>query len=43
VRGNFLRQRIHNFAPITTTQIRIEVLASNGIDHARVVEIRAYR
>ena len=42
VRGNFLRQRIHTFSSITTTRLRIEVLASNGIDHARVVEIRAY-
>ena len=42
VRGNFLRQRIHSFSSIATTRLRIEVLASNGIDHARVVEIRAY-
>jgi hypothetical protein len=42
VRGNFLRQRIHSFSFIATTRLRIEVLASNGIDHARVVEIRAY-
>ena len=42
VRGNFLRQRIHTFAAVATARIRIEVLASNGIDHARVVEIRAY-
>jgi hypothetical protein len=43
VRSNFLRQRIHSFTPITTTRLRIEVLASNGIDHARIVEVRAYR
>ena len=43
VRGNFLRQRIHNFAAVATARIRIEVLASNGIDHARIVEVRAYR
>jgi hypothetical protein len=43
VRGNFLRQRIHNFTPVTTARIRIEVLASNGIDHARIVEVRSYR
>ena len=42
-RGNFLRQRIHSFTPVATARIRIEVLASNGIDHARVVEVRAYR
>jgi hypothetical protein len=43
VRGNFLRQRIHNFSSIATTRLRIEVLASNGNDHARIVEVRAYR
>jgi hypothetical protein len=43
VRGNYLRRRTHDFAPVATTRIRIEVLATNGIDHARVVEVRAYR
>jgi hypothetical protein len=43
VRGNFLRQRIHSFTAVATARIRIEVLASNGIDHARIVEVRAYR
>lgn len=42
VRGNYLRQQIHTFAPVVTARLRIEVLASNGIDHARIVEVRAY-
>jgi len=42
-KGNFLRQRIHNLEAFATAHIRMELLASNGIYHARIVEVRAYR
>ena len=43
VMRNYQRRRVHTFAePVLTTQIRIEVLKTNGLDHARIVEVRAY-
>lgn len=42
VRNNYLRHRIHDFDPVKATRLRLEALATNGIDHARVIEIRAY-
>ena len=40
---NHQRRRVHTFAePVLTTKIRIEVLKTNGLDHARIVEVRAY-
>lgn len=43
VRENFLRQRIHDFPSLMIRRLRIAVLASNGLDHARIVEVRAYQ
>jgi hypothetical protein len=43
VNGNYQRRRVHGLShPISTCAIRLQVLATNGIDHARVFEIRAY-
>lgn len=42
VQGNYLRQRIHTFESREISGLRIEALASNGIDYARIVEVRVY-
>jgi hypothetical protein len=43
VEGNYQRRRVHVLkAPVTTSALRIVVSATNGIDHARLVELRAY-
>lgn len=43
VTGNYQRMRRHALAePILTNSLRIEVTATNGLDHARIMEIRAY-
>lgn len=42
VSENFLRHCIHSFPTTATKRIDIEVLGTNGIDHARIVEIRCY-
>jgi hypothetical protein len=41
-RGNFQRVRRHTFAARLLKSLDIVVLAMNGIDHARIVEIRCY-
>lgn len=41
--GNHQRRRIHRFAPVTGSALRLEVLATNGAPSARVYEIRVYR
>lgn len=42
-RGNYQRRRVHRFAaPVTTLALRLVVTATNGLDHARVCEVRAY-
>lgn len=41
--GNYQRHRRHSFDAVTTRKIRLEVRATNGIDEARVYEIRCYR
>ena len=41
-RGNYQRRRAHRFSPVTTFAIRVDVGATNGLDHARILEIRAY-
>lgn len=41
-RGNYQRRRVHRFEPIATPALRIRVLATNGLDHARIMEVRAY-
>ena len=43
VKDNFLRHRIHRFAPVTASKIRLTVEATQGDPSARVFEIRAYR
>ncbi len=43
VEANHQRRRVHRLAtPITTRALRLTVTATNGLDHARVVEVRAY-
>ena len=43
VQGNYQRRRVHRLqAPVTTSALRITVTATHGIDHARIVEVRAY-
>jgi hypothetical protein len=41
-RGNYQRRRVHRCPPATTQALRMVVLATNGIDHARIMEVRAY-
>ncbi|NNM27609.1 MAG: FAD-dependent oxidoreductase [Phycisphaerales bacterium] len=40
--GNFQRLRRHRFAPLELEAVRIEVVATNGSEEARVYEVRAY-
>jgi hypothetical protein len=43
IRGNYLRRRVHHFkceSPIHS--LRINVKATNGIDHARICDVRVY-
>ena len=43
VKGNHQRRRIHSLAtPWTVMAIRVVVTATNGLDHARLCEIRCY-
>ena len=42
IRDNYQRRRAHRFEPVTTRAVRIRILATNGLDHARIFEIRAY-
>lgn len=41
-RQNYQRRRVHRFEPVTSHAVRIHVVATNGIDHARIMEVRAY-
>ena len=42
--GNYQRRRVHRWAepPPTVAALRIVVTATNGLDHARVCEVRVY-
>jgi hypothetical protein len=42
--GNYQRRRVHRWAepPSTVAALRIVVTATNGLDHARVCEVRVY-
>ncbi len=41
--GNYQRLRIHRLAqPVRASALRVSVTATNGLDHARICEIRAY-
>jgi hypothetical protein len=43
VENNYQRRRVHRFDGVTSCKsLRIEVSATNGLDHARIVEVRAY-
>lgn len=42
VSGNFQRLCRHGFDPVEVRAVRLEVLATNGSEEARVFEIRAY-
>jgi hypothetical protein len=41
-RGNFLRLRRHAFAARCLKSLKVIVHATNGTDHARIVEVRCY-
>ncbi len=41
--GNYMRLCRHQLdQPVTAAAIRVNVLATNGLDHARIVEVRVY-
>lgn len=43
VTGNYQRMRRHTWAePVRTNSLRIEITATHGLEHARIMEIRAY-
>ena len=43
IKGNYLARRVHTLeADISTQAIRIMVQKTNGVDHARIFEIRVY-
>jgi len=42
VKDNYQRRRVHVFEPVTTAALRVHATAVNGIDHARICEVRAY-
>jgi hypothetical protein len=41
--GNHQRRRVHEVTvPVSVSALRVVVTATNGLDHARVCEIRGY-
>jgi hypothetical protein len=42
VRNNFQRVNRHHFEAVETQVVRIEIQAANGIDQARIFEVRCY-
>ncbi|HNZ19677.1 MAG TPA: FAD-dependent oxidoreductase [Candidatus Hydrogenedentes bacterium] len=43
VKGNYQRRRVHKVKPSgDVSALRVTVTATNGLDHARIFEIRAY-
>ena len=42
VEGNYERRRVHSFDRVTTDRLRLNVLATNGVNAARVYEVRVY-
>jgi hypothetical protein len=40
VEGNYERRRVHTFAATSLRRLRVVVLSANGLDHARVCELR---
>jgi hypothetical protein len=44
ITGNYQRRRVHSLpAPLTLRTLRVDITATNGLDHARLMEIRVYR
>lgn len=41
-KDNYLRRRVHSFDAVTADQLRLTVLATNGVPEARVYELRVY-
>jgi hypothetical protein len=43
IAGNYQRRRVHRLsADVAATALRLTVLATNGLDHARLAEVRVY-
>jgi hypothetical protein len=42
VKGNYERQRRHDFAPVEASAVRMHVTATNGDEFARICEVRCY-
>lgn len=42
VRGNYLRKRVHRFTAAAGQRVKIEVLATHGLEQARIFEVRVY-
>ncbi len=42
VAGNYQRLRVHKFSPLPASKLRLSVSATNGVNQARVFEVRAY-
>lgn len=42
IQGNARRRRVHTFDAIKTTELKIDILETNGIESARVYEVRVY-
>lgn len=42
VRGNYQRRRVHKVKCDGVTKLRVAITATNGLDHARVCEVRVY-
>ncbi|MDO8543121.1 MAG: FAD-dependent oxidoreductase [Opitutaceae bacterium] len=41
-RGNYQRRRVHRMGQVTASAIRVVIEATNGLDHARILEVRVY-
>ncbi|MDX1638581.1 MAG: FAD-dependent oxidoreductase, partial [Balneolaceae bacterium] len=39
---NYVRRRVHHFDAVQTSALRVRVLATNGIEDARIYEMRVY-
>ena len=42
VRDNYQRRCVHTFQSATLSAVRVTVTATNGLDHARIGEVRVY-
>jgi hypothetical protein len=42
VSGNHQRQNRHRFTPVETDAVQIRVTATNGLEEARIIEVRCY-